>query len=72
VWSWIRAHPPLLPAFAELAPYIALVVALDEDPIHLRMIGRLEPACPEPAIGDPVQVGFERVVDQVIPLWRLG
>jgi len=71
VWSWIRAHPPLLPAFAELAPYIALVVELDEDPIHLRMTGRLDPTCPEPAIGDPVQVGFERVVDQVIPLWRL-
>ena len=33
-------HPPLLPAFAELAPYNVVVVALDEDPA-LRLVGNL-------------------------------
>jgi uncharacterized OB-fold protein len=71
VWSWIRAHPPLLPAFAALAPYVSLVVELDEDPVHLRMVGRLHPECGEPAIGDTVHVEFEAVEDQHLPLWRL-
>lgn len=71
VWSWIRAHPPLLPAFAELAPYVSLVVELDEDPVHLRMVGLLADGA-EPAIGDPVRVEFEQVGETVLPRWRLA
>lgn len=71
VWSWVRAHPPLLPAFAALAPYVSVVVELDEDPVHLRMAGRLHPECAEPSIGDAVRVEFEPVEDQHLPLWRL-
>ena len=40
VWSFAVPHPPLLPQFAELAPYNVIVVALDEDPT-VRMVGNL-------------------------------
>jgi uncharacterized OB-fold protein len=71
VWSWVRVHPPLLPAFAAMAPYVSLVVELDEDPVHLRMVGRLDGDA-EPAMGDRVRVGFEEVGERRLPLWRLG
>src|SRR6476620_8759639 len=32
-WSFLVPHPPLLPAFAEVAPYNAIIVELDEDPL---------------------------------------
>ena len=40
IWSFIVPHPPLLPAFAEKAPYAVVTVALDEDP-NLRMVGNI-------------------------------
>ena len=40
VWSFVVPHPPLLPAYAELAPYNVVVVELDEDPT-IRMVGNL-------------------------------
>jgi uncharacterized OB-fold protein len=40
VWSFVVPHPPLLPAYAEIAPYNVIVVALEEDPI-LRLVGNL-------------------------------
>ena len=70
VWSYIRVHPPLLPAFAAMAPYVSLVVELDEDPVHVRMVGRLSPDDPEPAIGDQVRVDFESAEGRRLPLWR--
>lgn len=77
IWSFIVPHPPLLPAYQELAPYNVIVVALDEDPT-LRMVGNLveRPDGPinevDPAtirIGDPVRVVFQRVEDVVLPRW---
>jgi uncharacterized OB-fold protein len=77
IWSFIVPHPPLLPAYQELAPYNVIVVALDEDPT-LRMVGNLvaTPDGPinevDPAtirIGDPVRVVFQRVEDVVLPRW---
>ncbi len=45
VWSFVVAHPPLLPAFAELAPYNVIVVELDDDPgpdaPPIRLVGNL-------------------------------
>jgi uncharacterized OB-fold protein len=78
VWSFVVPHPPLLPAFAELAPYNVVVVALDEDPA-LRLVGNLV-ASPEgpineidPAtirIGMPVEVVFQPAgEDIVLPRW---
>jgi uncharacterized OB-fold protein len=40
IWSYVVPHPPLLPVYADLAPYNVIVVALDEDPV-LRMVGNL-------------------------------
>lgn len=77
VWSFIVPHPPLLPAYAELAPYNAIVVELEEDPA-IRYAGNLvtgpEGAIDEidPAtirIGEPVRVVFATVGDVVLPRW---
>ena len=77
VWSFVVTHPPLLPAYAELAPYVVVVVALDEDPT-LRMVGNLVAAegapinSVDPAtvrIGEPVRVVFEPVDDVTLPRW---
>jgi uncharacterized protein len=40
LWSFVIPHPPLVPPFADLAPYNVIVVALEEDP-HIRMTGNL-------------------------------
>jgi uncharacterized OB-fold protein len=78
VWSYVVAHPPLLPAYAALAPYNVIVVALDDDP-GIRMVGNLvsTPDGPpneiDPAtivIGEPVEVVFARVGDVTLPRWR--
>jgi uncharacterized OB-fold protein len=77
IWSFIVPHPPLLPAYQELAPYNAIVVALEEDPA-LRFVGNLvetpdgaineiDPATIQ--IGDPVRVVFHRVEDVTLPRW---
>ncbi|HVU75009.1 MAG TPA: OB-fold domain-containing protein [Mycobacteriales bacterium] len=73
IWSFVVAHPPLLPAFLPVAPYNVVVVEAEEDPT-LRFVGNLvaEPGAPinsvEPttiAIGQEVVVAFERVADDV-------
>ena len=77
VWSFVVAHPPLLPAYAELAPYNVIVVALEEDE-RIRMVGNLvegpdgainavDPASIE--VGEPVRVVFARVEDVTLPRW---
>jgi uncharacterized OB-fold protein len=77
VWSFIVPHPPLLPAFAEVAPYNALIVELEEDPM-IRFAGNLvtsadgeineiDPATIE--IGEPVQVVFHQIDDVSLPRW---
>jgi uncharacterized OB-fold protein len=77
VWSFIVAHPPLLPAYAALAPYNAIIVQLDDDP-SIRFVGNLiadetaainsiDPTTIE--IGEPVTVVFQRVDDVSLPRW---
>jgi uncharacterized OB-fold protein len=77
VWSFVVPHPPLLPAYSELAPYNVIVVALDEDP-KIRMVGNLlasadgeineiDPATIE--VGEPVSVVFQHVEDVYLPRW---
>ena len=78
IWSFTVPHPPLLPAYAALAPYNVVVVELDEDPT-LRVVGNLV-ASPDGAINeiDPAtieighlsQVVFGPPVDgYVLPRW---
>ena len=77
IWSFIVPHPPLLPAYAELAPYNAIVVALEEDP-ELRFVGNLVASAEGPineidpasiTIGEPVRVVFAQVEDVALPRW---
>jgi uncharacterized OB-fold protein len=77
IWSFVVAHPPLLPAYQQLAPYNVITVALDDDP-QLRLVGNLvaRPDGPineiDPAtirIGEPVSVVFQQVEDVHLPRW---
>ena len=77
VWSFIVPHPPLLPAFAEVAPYNAIIVELAEDPL-IRFAGNLVVSADgeineiDPTtitIGEPVQVVFHRIDDVYLPRW---
>jgi uncharacterized protein len=78
VWSYVVPHPPLLPAYAELAPYNVIVVALDDDPT-IRMVGNLvtgpdgdineiDPTTIQ--IGEQVEVVFTQIGDTTLPRWR--
>ncbi|MEM9255347.1 MAG: OB-fold domain-containing protein [Pseudomonadota bacterium] len=81
IWSVIEPNPPLMLNFAELAPYNAIVVALDEDP-SLRMIGNLVSAPGRPVneiayedivIGSAVKVVFEKITEEfTLPRWTLA
>ncbi|MEG3627331.1 Zn-ribbon domain-containing OB-fold protein [Streptomyces poriticola] len=42
VWSYVVAHPPLLPGYAAHAPYHVVVVELAEDP-RIRLVGNVVP-----------------------------
>ena len=77
VWSFIVPHPPLLPAFAAVAPYNAIIVELAEDPA-IRFAGNLVASAEgeineiDPAtivIGEPVHVVFHQVDDVTLPRW---
>jgi uncharacterized OB-fold protein len=69
VWSWVVAHPPVLPSFAERVPFNVAVIELEEG---VRMIGNIV----ECENGDiradlPVEVTFEDVEDGVsLPQWK--
>ncbi len=78
IYSFVVPHPPLLPQFAELAPYNVILVTLEEDPT-IRLIGNLvnragdEIGAIDPntiEVGQPVRVVFERVNDEIhMPRW---
>src|SRR5215470_17486599 len=72
IWSFVVPHPPLLPWYAERAPYVVLAVALDEDP-RVRVVGTIADVDPKRArIGARVRVCFERVADGIaLPRWVL-
>ena len=67
VWSWVVAHPPVLPAFAERTPYNVIVVELEEG---VRMVGNLVGGA-VPSEDLPVEVVFEDVEEGVtLPQWK--
>jgi uncharacterized OB-fold protein len=78
VWSFVIAHPPLLAAYAEQAPYNVVVVTLDDEP-GVRMVGNLVASADGPIgelgpddieIGAPVEVVFPEPVEGVVlPRW---
>jgi uncharacterized OB-fold protein len=69
LWSWVVAHPPVLPAFAERVPYNVGVVELE---VGVRMIGQVVDCANEDLrAGMPVEVAFEDVEEGVsLPGWR--
>jgi uncharacterized OB-fold protein len=80
VWSFIVPHPPLLPAYAEKAPYNAIIVELEEEPM-IRYAGNLVATADgeineiDPAtitIGEPVSVVFHQIEDVHLPRWVRG
>ncbi|MCC9710357.1 OB-fold domain-containing protein [Streptomyces sp. MNU76] len=40
IWSYVRPHPPLLPDYAEQAPYHVVLVELADAP-RIRLVGNL-------------------------------
>lgn len=81
IYSFVVSHPPLLPAYAAVAPYNVILVSLVEDPT-LRLVGNLvtepnaeinsvDPSTIE--IGLPVRAVFPRVAEDVaLPRWVLA
>jgi uncharacterized OB-fold protein len=79
IWSYVFPHPPLLPAYAEQAPYNAVVVELAEAP-KIRLVGNVvsEPGARLDSvdasrlrIGARVQVAFAEVEGMTVPQWLL-
>jgi len=82
IWSYVVPHPPLLPAFNDIAPYNVIVVSLDEMPT-IRFVGNLVSSADGPinevdpagiAINSPVRVVFSSpIADEVgevaFPRW---
>ncbi|MEU7718343.1 Zn-ribbon domain-containing OB-fold protein [Streptomyces tibetensis] len=54
VWSYVVAHPPLLPDYAAQAPYNVVVVELEEAP-RIRLVGNLVPGAGQPLGAFPVE-----------------
>lgn len=80
IWSYVVAHPPLLPGYAELAPYDVVLVELADAP-GIRLVGNLvggqdgrlgEVPRERLRIGAPVRVCFQEMADGVtVPRWTL-
>lgn len=63
LWSWTVGYPPLLPYFAERAPWPVAVVQLEEGP---RLATNLvDVPVEEYEVGLPVEAAFEPIDDEV-------
>ncbi|MEV6572170.1 OB-fold domain-containing protein [Streptomyces sp. NPDC051577] len=79
IWSYVRPHPPLLPAYAAQAPYNVILVELADAP-RIRLVGNLVTAADAPLdsvdparlrIGARVQVVFTETGGMAVPRWIL-
>ncbi|WJV48068.1 Zn-ribbon domain-containing OB-fold protein [Streptomyces flavofungini] len=79
IWSYVIPHPPLLPAYAALCPYNAILVELTDAP-RIRLVGNLVTKAGDPPdsvaperlrIGARVQVVFAERDGIVLPQWVL-
>ncbi len=75
MWSYVVPHPPLLPGYAELAPYNVVVVELEEAP-RIRLVGNVVAHAGAPLnsvdparlrIGAPVRAVFSGGLPQWVP-----
>jgi len=79
IWSFVIPHPPLLAAYAEVAPYNVVVVELEEEP-QIRFTGNVVATPDGPLnqvdphsleIGTPVEVCFAPEIEGIVlPRWR--
>ncbi|MFF2779840.1 Zn-ribbon domain-containing OB-fold protein [Streptomyces sp. NPDC058052] len=79
IWSYVLPHPPLLPDYANQAPYNAVLVELADAP-RIRLAGnvvaspgaRLDSVDPARLrIGAPVRVAFTEIDGIAVPRWIL-
>ncbi|MFJ8230758.1 Zn-ribbon domain-containing OB-fold protein [Streptomyces sp. NPDC094448] len=81
IWSYVVPHPPLLPGYAEFAPYNAVLVELADAP-RIRLVGNVVAAADAPLdsvdparlrIGAGVRVVFAPPDEQELrlPRWLL-
>ncbi|SEC22125.1 hypothetical protein SAMN05428945_2343 [Streptomyces sp. 2224.1] len=80
IWSYVLPHPPLLPAYAALPGYNAIVVELADAP-HIRLVGNLVADADAPLnsvdparlrIGAPVKAAFHTAPGgMTVPRWLL-
>ncbi|MFE5793796.1 Zn-ribbon domain-containing OB-fold protein [Streptomyces sp. NPDC056503] len=79
IWSYVLPHPPLLPDYAEQAPYNAVLVELADAP-RIRLAGNVVAApdarldSVDPArlrIGAPVRIAFTEIDGLAVPRWIL-
>ncbi|MEV6115094.1 OB-fold domain-containing protein [Streptomyces sp. NPDC052109] len=77
IWSYVVPHPPLLPEYAEQAPYNVVVVELEDYP-RIRLVGHVVSHAGAPLgsldpqrlrVGARVHVVFG---DGGLPQWVLG
>ncbi len=77
IWSYVVPHPPLLPDYAERAPYNVILVELADAP-RIRLVGNLVSEAGAPLdsldpdrvrVGARVQVVFDPVTG--LPQWIL-
>lgn len=77
IWSFVVAHPPLLPAYEAFAPYNVVVVELTDHPA-VRMVGNLVTSADAPldsidpttiTIGEGVRVVFAEQDGMTVPRW---
>ncbi|NDK26667.1 OB-fold domain-containing protein [Streptomyces sp. TR1341] len=76
VWSYVVPHPPLLPAYAEQAPYNVVVVELADAP-RIRLVGNLVTGAGAPLGSlDPghIRIGarVRAVFHEGLPQWVLA
>ncbi|MEV6104063.1 OB-fold domain-containing protein [Streptomyces sp. NPDC051940] len=80
IWSYVVPHPPLLPSYADVAPYNVVLVELADDP-RIRLVGNVV-AAPDAAldsvpaerlrIGAAVRAVFWDTGEGVtLPRWQL-
>lgn len=76
--SWTVVRPPVLPVYAELIPFVVLLVELDEG---VRMVGQLvdddghllttDGEAESVAMGTPVELRWRLQDDQTLPVWTI-
>lgn len=75
VYSWIRTHLPFVAAYADLVPYVNVLVELPQAG-GARLMGLLTGPEAELAVGAPVfgafQPGSPRTLDLPVLTWALG